>query len=126
MIVPVDRRPSIASRPPYHSTAIRPSCGIRLKTGTNFARRSDRPHRRFVHAVGVDRELVDLLLLLAEALHHADADDRLLDDGREVAEALLHVPDDRVERVREAVGVPGEDRRRREEDRRELPATART
>ena len=75
MIVPVDSVPSIARRPPYQSTAIRPSCGIRLKTGTNFARRSDRPHRRLVDAVGVDGELVDLLLLLTEALHDADADD---------------------------------------------------
>ena len=61
------------------------------------------------------------LLLLRERLDDVDADDRLLRDGRDVRELLLHVAQDGVRDAAVAVGDADEERRDRERDQRQLP-----
>ena len=54
------------------------------------------------HVVGLGFEALGLQALRPEALHDADARDRLLDDARQVAELLLELQRDRGDAVREA------------------------
>ena len=56
----------------------------------------DVAHPRSVQALGHLAEGVDLAVFLAEALHHADARDRFVDDAGDLARPLQRVPLGRV------------------------------
>ena len=71
--------------------------------------------------LGARMELRRLLRLLGERLHHVDAHDVLLGDGRDVGQLLLHLTQGRVGEVAVAVGEGDEHGRDRQRDQRELP-----
>ena len=83
-------------------------------------------HRGLEDVVGRLPEPPLGLLLLGERLDDVNADDRLLGDGRDLAELLLDLPQRGVRDVAVAGGDPDEDRRDRQRDQRQLPLVKKT
>ena len=84
--------PSIASQPPSASTATWPSVGDGLQGRGEPGLQPHQPRPRRVEAGGRVGQLVELAVLLAEALHDPHAGDRLVDHAGDLAGALLRVP----------------------------------
>ena len=80
-----------------------------------------RSHRSPEDVVGCPSEAPRDLLLLGERLDDVHAHDRLLGDGRDLAELLLDITQHGMGDVAVAVGDPDEDRRDRERDQCQLP-----
>ena len=82
---------------------------------------AERAHGLLEDGAGGALELRLAAILLRERLDDVDADDRLLGHGRDVAQLLLHLAQDRVRDVAVAVGDRDDHRRDRERDQRQLP-----
>ena len=78
-----------------------------------------RRERAVEHGVGPPFQPARLAALDAEALHHADAGDALLDHARQLTELVLEREGLRAHLVREADRERGEDRQRAEREERE-------
>ncbi len=81
-----------------------------------------RGQRLLEDRVGRLAEVLLAARLLRERLHDVDAGDRLLGDDGDLCELLLDLAQDGLRDPAVAVGDPGDDRRDRERDERELPA----